>query len=80
MGSIVTTQGAGKGAAVRCHNTEAVTTGGGSKKCGWKARVTFVPFESENQRDAAYRAWVRLFLESQRQRALKPGKERGMNG
>lgn len=41
------------------------------KKYQWTARVTFVPFASEAQRDRAYRAWVRLFLRT-REGALRP--------
>jgi hypothetical protein len=28
----------------------------------WKAKITFVPFESEAQRNEAYRIWVKMFL------------------
>ena len=28
----------------------------------WKANITFVPFESEEQKKEAYRIWVKLFL------------------
>lgn len=31
----------------------------------WKVEVSFCPFESEAQRDRAYRIWAKLFVESQ---------------
>jgi hypothetical protein len=32
----------------------------------WKIQVTFVPFESERDRDDAYLNWVRVFLEEKK--------------
>ena len=41
-----------------------------NSKQQWEAKVTFVPFESEGQRNHAYKVWVKLFL-----RAKKESKE-----
>ena len=38
-----------------------------SSKPQWKASVTFVPFESEGQRNQAYRTWVKLFLRGEKE-------------
>ena len=44
----------------------------------WKAVVTFVPFESKEQRDQAYRTWVRLFIKGkEREIAIKKGLSKG---
>ena len=32
------------------------------KKWNWKIEIRFVPFESEEQRDEAYRLWVKAWL------------------
>ena len=35
-------------------------------KENWKVTITFVPFESSEERDEAYRKWIRLFLEGKK--------------
>lgn len=32
------------------------------KEINWVAEIKFVPFESEAQRDRAYREWVKAFI------------------
>ena len=41
---------------------------GKGRKYECSARVTFVPYESEKQRQEAYRNWVKLFLRSREMR------------
>lgn len=41
----------------------------------WQVSVTFVPFESETERDHAYRETVRLFLQAQKAKLARLKKE-----
>jgi hypothetical protein len=38
--------------------------GGKGRESNWIAKVTFVPFRSDTERERAYRTWVKLFIAS----------------
>ena len=47
-----------------------------SSKPQWTAKVTFVPLESEGQRNQAYRMWVKLFLRGKKRITMEREKEK----
>ena len=47
-----------------------------SSKPEWKASVIFVPFESEGQRNQAYRTWVKLFLRGKKRITMERENEK----
>ena len=47
-----------------------------SSKQQWTAKVTFVPFENEAQRNKAYQTWVKLFLRGKKKMTMERENEK----